>query len=219
MKLKNEKPKMEIVPMNDNTLNRLLHILTKRKKLDENFGAYLQRVMVAKYCLETHDMWELGKVITSAYYISYGFILVYYYNANGKLCVWKLFKAGDIVAGNSFLNEEGCLYHMKIFKGTNILEITIDQMKTGYATVPGMLELTKRTVASFEKRDFYQFEALRRGGKACVLHLYKENPGLLPPGSLISDAFLASLLNMSEDNLQRLRAILISEGELPNKRG
>lgn len=220
MSLKKRRRPMEVVPMNKNTFKKLIRLLEKIKKpLPPKLEPYLEKVMIAEICLETHDIHRLGDVIDKAYYISTGYMLIYYLDEDGNVHVVGIFSSNHIVAGNSFMNGVPSRYYMKIFKGTYVLEITNRQMKTGYETIPGMDELARLTIASFEDRELSRDETISKGSEEAVLQFYRQYPGLFPPGRMITDCYIASYLHMREDNLQRIRAVLTKKGLLPRRRG
>ncbi|HWW40737.1 hypothetical protein [Pedobacter sp.] len=218
MKLKKpEKELMEIVPMNPNTIAKLLEILKPIKNLGLPFDNYLKSVMVAKRCLGTHDIHEEGKIIKSAYYISSGFIIAYYYTKTGELRVVKIFGPGYIAAGNGFLNHKVSKYNLMILKGTLVLEITYDQMQNGYAEVPGMQELALLTKEDLYDEDLQLAEMLSKTGEERILEFYKRFPTLLKLPRLLQDKYIASLLHLSVPRLQHIRVDLFNRGLLPVK--
>jgi CRP-like cAMP-binding protein len=220
MSLKRRSGKMKVVPMNKNTFKKLIRFLERIKNpLPPKLEPYLEGAMIAEICLETHDIHELGSVIDIAYYISYGYMLVYYLDEDGHVNVIGIFSSDQILAGKSFINGVPSRCYVKIFKGAYVLEITNQQMQMGYETIPGMDELARLTLASFEDLELSRDETISKGSEEAILQFYLEHPGLLPAGKIITDCYIASYLHMREDNLQRIRRILISKGLLPGKRG
>ncbi|WP_316834619.1 Crp/Fnr family transcriptional regulator [Pedobacter nutrimenti] len=211
MKLeKTKKELMEIISLDSNTLTQLLEMLRKVKNLGEPFDHYLKEVMVAKQCLETHVIHKEGEITKSAYYITSGFMIAYYFTEAGDLRVVKILGPGSIMAGHGFLNHKKSKYNLMIFKDTCVLEITYDQMQNGYAQVGGMQELAMFTKESFEEKDLARNEMISKTGEERVLAFYKEFPMLLPPGRYITDIYIASHLHLSLATLRRVRADLIA---------
>jgi CRP-like cAMP-binding protein len=218
MKLnKNGEELMEIVPMNPNTMAKLLEILKKVRDLGELFDNYLKNVMVAKLCLGTHDLHKKGKITKSAYYISSGYIIAYYYTKTGELRVVKILGPGYIAAGQGFLNHKESKYNLMILKDTLVLEITYDQMQNGYAEVPGMQELALLTKEDLYDEDLLLAEMLSKTGEERIIDFYRKFPMLLKLPRLIQDKYIASLLHLSVPRLQHIRVDLFNRGLLPVK--
>jgi len=218
MKLnKNGEELMEIVPMNPNTMAKLLEILKKIKNLGEPFDDYLKNVMVAKLCLGTHDLHKKGKITKSAYYISSGYIIAYYYTKKGELRVVKILGPGYIAAGHGFLNNKESKYNLMILKDTLVLEITYDQMQNGYAEVPGMQELALLTKEDLYDEDLQLVEMLSKTGEERITDFYRKFPMLLKLPRLIQDQYIASLLHLSIYRFQHIRSALVKSGSLPVK--
>nr|WP_316834432.1 cyclic nucleotide-binding domain-containing protein [Pedobacter nutrimenti] len=157
-------------------------------------------------------------MIDKAYFIVSGFIMAYYLDEAGNEHVLKIYRAGEIVAGSSFMNARPSRYYLKIYRDTLVMEVTHAQMQIGYQTIPDMEELARLTVAGFENKEVLRDEMIRKGGEESVLHFYRANPELLPPGKIIKDHHIASYLHMSVNNLQHIRTFLIKKELLPNKK-
>jgi len=214
---KNEKQPSYIVPMNAKAFKWLIETLQAVKNpLPDHLEEYLESVMQARYCRSTHILHEQDTIIDKAYFISSGYIIVYYFNAEGKLSVLRIYGPGQIVAGNSFMNCIKAGYCIKVYEEAYLLEITHSQMETGYKTIPGMDELARLTLASFEDKEMFRDEMIRKGGEDSVLHFYRTFPGLLHT-RIIRDEYIASYLLMSADYLQRCRMRLIEQRILPEK--
>jgi len=215
---KNKEELMRIVDRNDNTLAKLLDILKNVSDLGKPFENYIKKVMVAKQCLKTHILHKEGSITERAYYVSYGFILAYYFTKSGNLRVVKILGPGSIVAGHGFLNHKKSKYNLMVFKDTYVLEITYEQMQSGYVEVPGMQELAMLTKEGFEDEELAQDEVLSKSAEERVIDFYTKYPMLIPPGAMIKDLFVASLLRISPDHLRHIRASLIKKGLLPLKK-
>jgi len=217
--LKKEKSKMKAVPLPRPAFEKLIEYLKAIKDpLPDGLEPYLENVMAASLCLGTHVIHLEGDVIDKAYFISRGFMIAFYIDEQGNEQVLDIFFAGEIVAGNSFMNGKAARYNLRIFKDAFVLEITHAQMEVGYAGIAGMDELARLTLASFEDKKVEWNTAKSKGGEELVYFLYKNNLDLLPPGNTIKDPNLASHLGMSIDTLHRYRSSLIKKGLLPDKK-
>jgi len=217
--LRKENPKMKAVPLPKPAFEKLIQYLKSIKKpLPDGLESYLEKVMTASLCLGTHVIHLEGAAIDKAYFISRGFMIAFYIDENGDEQVLDIFFAGEIVAGNSFMNGKPAKYNLRIFKDAFVLEITHAQMEAGYASIEGMDELARLTLASFEDKKVEWNNAKKKGGEELVYFLYKNNLDLLPPGNIIKDSNLASHLGMSVDTLHRYRSSLIKKGLLPGKK-
>jgi len=218
MPLSTNKQLMRIVPMPKTAFQRLIDYLEAIKPLHPELEPYLAAVMISRICLATHDIHLQEDVIDKAYFMVSGFMMAYYLDEAGNEHVLKIYRAGEIVAGSSFMNAWPSRYYLRIYRDTLVMEITYGQMQTGYQTIPDMEELARLTFAGFENKELLRDKMIRKGGEESVLHFYRANPELLPPGKIIKDHHIGSYLHMSVDNLQHTRTFLIKKGLLPNKK-
>ncbi|HWW38062.1 Crp/Fnr family transcriptional regulator [Pedobacter sp.] len=212
-KQKIKKKKLKDAEMSKPALDRLINLLKSIDLLEHRAEVFLRGIMKPKFCAETHDLHEQGTRIDESYFISTGYMLIYYIE-NGVKYVLRICGPDEIVSANSFLTGLKSKYSIKVFKDTYLLSITEAQMEHLQKEIPSVAQLTLKTIRSFEEKELERNKIISAGGQKSVLYFYKIYPGLLY-SRIIGDDDIANYLLMSRSNLSALRNDLIRRGLLP----
>nr|WP_199079029.1 Crp/Fnr family transcriptional regulator [Pedobacter sp. ASV19] len=212
-KQKIKKKKLKDAEMSKPALDRLINLLKSIDPLEHRAEIFLRGIMKPKFCVETHDLHEQGTRIDESYFISTGYMLIYYIE-NGVKYVLRICGPDEIVSANSFLTGLKSKYSIKVFKDTYLLSITEAQMEHLQKEIPSVAQLTLKTIRSFEEKELERNKIISAGGQKSVLYFYKTYPGLLY-SRIIGDDDIANYLLMSRSNLSALRNDLIRRGLLP----
>lgn len=209
------KKKLKDAEMSKPALDRLLKLLKSIGPLETAAENYLRSVMKPKFCVETHDLHEQDEPIDKSYFISRGYMIIYYIE-DGVKYVLRICGPDEIVSPDSFLTGLKSNYYIKVFKDTYLLMITEAQMEYAQAEIPGIATLTLKTIRSFEVKELERNRIISVGGQKSVLYFYNAYPGLLYT-KIIGDDDIANYLLMSRSNLSAMRNDLIRRGLLPEK--
>ncbi|MCW3117385.1 MAG: hypothetical protein JWM28_1467 [Chitinophagaceae bacterium] len=171
---------------------------------------------VEPVCADVQVLEREGEKPKKAYYVVRGFVMVYGYDERTDEYVWRMYRAGSIVALNCFMHRKRSLYTIKAGKKALLWSVGADVMKDIYSGIPGMREMALATSAEYDNRtEQGRNLLLALDVDERVRKFYKYYHGLLPAKrSPVPDDAVASFLAISKYQLQRVRTKLIRAGVL-----
>ncbi|RZM10456.1 MAG: Crp/Fnr family transcriptional regulator [Pedobacter sp.] len=192
-------------------LRKLFKLLDKFLPQHPDLFDYLSAVMDKEFCPEDKVLYRPGDLVDKAYYVACGLVILYV-KVRGKKLLVNIYRENEIVAIPAFHNGKASEFYLEAIAGTFLAYVTREQMIHVYATFDATNELSRKIMSRTESKIYKHLLDLTHKGIVVVERFYKRFPNLLLVGKLLTDAEVASYLNMTKGTLGFLRRKLLDDG-------
>lgn len=175
---------------------------------------YLTERMQPHFFASDTPLYKKGDTVKKAWFLSSGFGMAYIYKDSGDKQVIRLYTAGALVGGKSFIEQTPSEEYLMACRGSYWMSLTHAEVDEIYILFPDVLEQSRLIMARREQEELEHKQMLGLPGIDRVEAFYKAYPELLSKRKIIRDADIASYLFISVASLRRFRRRLLKSGKL-----
>jgi CRP-like cAMP-binding protein len=206
--------KFQMIRDNEEIVKRLFKLLCSFKMQPQELYEYLRKTMSGRFYPNREILYRSGEIVKNAFYVSDGYVACYSYDDDFNRQVVGLYGKDSIVAGKSFMSQQASVFEWVALPGAYLMKISHRSMEEVYDSFPESEELARLIIAGMSEKQLERLTMLKAGAEAVVQNFYDQHPDFRVPGTMFTDADLASYLLIAESTLRNVRVKLAKEGKL-----
>jgi len=195
-------------------LEQLFKVVNSYLAQPPGYYQYLTEHLQPQFFAANTVQYEKGDIVKKAWFLSSGFGIAYIYHDSGERQVVRIYTAGALIGGKSFIEQTPSEEYLMACRGSYWMSLTHAQVDEIYILFPDVLEQSRLIMARREQEELEHKKLLGLAAMEKIENFYKLYPALLEPGKILKDADIASFLLLGKSTLRDIRAKLISEGKL-----
>lgn len=185
------------------------------KDLPPGMEDYLQQHMLDEpLCKKKMLLHEQDKVLNKAYFLISGYAMLHYFDDNGIMQVLRIYKPNQFIGVECLINRCPTRYSITAFKGAVLWSIDEKHMGMMMKKINGTSDYILACTDNCKEKELLRESFLNKGLMDRVKMFYMVFNGLLPAGSIMTDAQIASYLRIGPKTLRKIRKRLIMESLL-----
>jgi CRP-like cAMP-binding protein len=195
-------------------LEQLFKVVDSYLAQPAEYYQYLTEHLQPQFFAVDTPQYKKGDKVKKAWFLASGFGIAYVYHDSGDRQVVRIYTAGALIGGKSFIEQTPSEEYLMACKGSYWMSLTHAEVDEIYILFPDVIEQSRLIMARRELEELEYKKLLGLPNADRIVNLYRQYPELLKPGKIIKDADLASYLLLGKSTFRRVRKQLQKNGLL-----